>query len=274
MCFFNIIDATPQSFIKALFPLTYSKWWFASTYFVLYLLHPFLNILIKSSKQETMEKLLILTVFCWSIIPTFTSSSYQSNNLLWFVTLYCISAYIRIYGLNPKVTSKQYIGLFIFFVALLYTSSLIIMMVGMKVTVLEGKIFFFYGRQSIFVLIIAVTMFMVFRGLRIGCHKWINIVASTTFGVYLIHDNPDVRELIWSTFFKVSLYQNRNAFVICTICIVCVVFAICSIIDMIRQVTIEKLFLSVVDKMFERKSRTFTCFENLIENKVFGKCKK
>ena len=36
-------DIGINSLIKAMFPLTFSQWWFASTYFVLFLLHPFLN---------------------------------------------------------------------------------------------------------------------------------------------------------------------------------------------------------------------------------------
>ena len=32
-----------KELIKMMFPLTFGTWWFASTYFVLYLIHPFLN---------------------------------------------------------------------------------------------------------------------------------------------------------------------------------------------------------------------------------------
>ena len=40
-CLTGMRDVGIKSAIKALFPVTFSQWWFASTYFVLFLLHPF-----------------------------------------------------------------------------------------------------------------------------------------------------------------------------------------------------------------------------------------
>ena len=36
-------DLSGKNILRTLFPVTFSRWWFASTYFVLYLLHPFLR---------------------------------------------------------------------------------------------------------------------------------------------------------------------------------------------------------------------------------------
>lgn len=74
------------------FPITFSEWWFASTYFVLLLIHPFLNKFLNNLKKSYQE-LLILLIVCWSIIPTFTNSEYQGNSFLWFMTLYAIAGY-------------------------------------------------------------------------------------------------------------------------------------------------------------------------------------
>lgn len=97
-----------RSCIETLFPITFSQWWFASAYFVLYLIHPFLNVLLRGMDKALYQKLILLLVVCWSIIPTFTTSYYQSNSFLWFVTLYVIAGYLRLYGLNDRFTAKQY----------------------------------------------------------------------------------------------------------------------------------------------------------------------
>ena len=46
-----------KSVIKSLFPLVHSIWWFASAYFVLYLLSPYLNRLLNSLDKKTYLRL-------------------------------------------------------------------------------------------------------------------------------------------------------------------------------------------------------------------------
>lgn len=104
----GLSDIGIKSLIKALFPITFSSWWFASTYFVLYLLHPFLNKLLHCLNKKNYQYLLVMLVVCWSIIPTFTMSQFQGNSLLWFMTLYAIAGYVKIYGFNNKFNSKHY----------------------------------------------------------------------------------------------------------------------------------------------------------------------
>ena len=41
-----------QSLIKMCFPITFSEWWFESTYFVLLLIHPFLNKFLNNLKKN------------------------------------------------------------------------------------------------------------------------------------------------------------------------------------------------------------------------------
>lgn len=109
-CFCGISDFEVKSLIKALLPITSSSWWFASTYFVLYLIHPFLNKLLHCLDKKNYQSLLVMLVVCWSIIPTFTGQQFQRNYLLWFITLYAIAGYARNYGFNDKLTSKHYLA--------------------------------------------------------------------------------------------------------------------------------------------------------------------
>lgn len=78
----GVSEFSAKSLLKTFFPITFSSWWFASTYFVLYLIHPFLNMFLKKIDKSTYQKLLVMEVILWVIIPTFTFSSYQSNSLI------------------------------------------------------------------------------------------------------------------------------------------------------------------------------------------------
>lgn len=90
--------------IESLFPIPFSIWGFASAYFVLYLLFPFINTMLNNLSKNQYIGLLLLMFVIWSVIPTFTSVSFQCNYVTWMTFLYSIGAYIRKFY---KANSKQ-----------------------------------------------------------------------------------------------------------------------------------------------------------------------
>ena len=92
-----------KGLIKALFPISFERWWFASVYIILYILYPFINILLNSIDKKTYQVLLITLLIIWCILPTFTTKSFSGSNLAWFLTLYAVAGYVRLYGFNPKL---------------------------------------------------------------------------------------------------------------------------------------------------------------------------
>ena len=80
-------------------------------------------------------------------------------------------------------------------------------------------------------------LFEVFKDLGVGRRGVINLVASTTFGIYLIHDNCFVRKWLWPHFTWVySLPFPR--FVAACFLVVLGVFLACSALELIRQLVV------------------------------------
>ena len=156
----GISELSLKSFVKTVFPITFDQYWFASTYFVLYLIHPFLNNLLNQLDKKSYQSLLILLVTIWCIIPTFTWTSFQSNNLLWFITLYCVAGYIRLFDLNQKFTFKTYVYSWFLFSTSRYLSSVLLILLGTKISFIEGHALAFYGTQSILTFLSALSLFM------------------------------------------------------------------------------------------------------------------
>lgn len=267
----GISDIGVLSFIKSCFPITFSQWWFASTYFVLYLLHPFLNKLLCSLDKSLYQRLLVVLVVCWSIIPTFTTSLYQSNSLLWFVTLYSISGYIRLYGLNHKFTGKHYFVFFLICSFLTYASSVVFTTLGNKWKFFESNSTYLYGQEKITTLLISLCLFMMFVNLKLNYHRWINKVASATFGVYLIHDNKIIRQCLWVDLFKNAQYQDSLFLIPYSIIVVIAVYIACSAIDLLRQYIIEKPFMMIVKRYSEKMIIPINKIVIWMKNVVFGK---
>lgn len=264
------VDLGIKEIIKALLPITFTKWWFASTYFVLYLLHPFINKLLRSLDKKTHQVLVVCLLICWCIIPTFTARGFESNSLLWFVVLYCIASYVKLYGLNPKYKSKHYFLMWIVFSILTYISSCVFSILGTKLNFFASHATYFYGQEKITTLLISLSLFMAFATLKMPYRKWINLIASTTFGVYLIHDNGVVRPFLWLDVFKNANYQNSNMIIVYSIIVVCIVFVLCSLIDLVRQKTFEKAYMYFVNKYMDSLVKPFQIICEWIKTIVFG----
>ena len=265
----GIIDFNAKEMVYNLLPIITEKWWFASTYFVLFIIHPFINIFLDSIDKRTHKKLLLILILIWSIIPTFTNKPFLGNDLTWFITLYCISGYIGKYGLNARLTHKQYlISTFAFF-TISYLTSFIFTVAGTKIALLNNYITYFYKAESVTTLLISVSLFMTFITLKVKQNNWINILGSATFGVYLIHDNRQIRELLWNECFVGRNYSNSILLIPFSIVVVFTVFIACSLIELIRQNLIEKRFIKMLSSINIKRIFSNKLFA-LVDNFVFG----
>ena len=267
---FGTGELTSKPVTDILFPITFRQWWFASTYFVLYLLHPFINRLLRNLSKEEFQRFLILLMIIWCVIPTISRVSFQSNNLLWFVTLYCVAAYIRLYGLNPKLEQRHCVCLWFLASLLRYLSSVWVVLTRSGQSFVQKDALAFYGTQSVLTFLSSLFFFMMFRNLKIGYHKWINLIASATFGVYLIHDNPIVRPFLWQTVFRNASYQETSLIVPYSIGAACLVYAACTVIDLLRQFTVEKAFMTVVGNRAESIAKPFGWMLDNFRRFAFG----
>ena len=246
-----------KDIITAFFPLTFSVWWFASTYFVMFLLHPFINKLLHALDRGQYRKLLVLLTVLWCVIPTFLSSNYQANELCEFVYLYAIAGYFKIYGAGEKLKSKQCFGWFALFTVIAYLSCLFFMIAGTKITSLSNFAIYFYGRNKIPTILRAVFIFLAFIKMKPFYSKWINKIASAAFGVYLLHDSPVLRKYFWIDLFKNASFQKSAMIIPYSIGICILVYIGCTVIDLIRQGLIEKPCMRLLAKHESNLSKPF-----------------
>ena len=259
-----------KSVLTVFMPVTFSVWWFASTYFVLYLIHPFLNVLLRNLDKTVYQSLIFLSVICWSIIPTFFESNFEGSNLLWFITLYAIAGYVRLYGFNSKLKSKHYFLLFALFSVLTYSLSAAFALLGTKNASFVPYIRFWYEQEKLTVLLVSVSLFMAFAKLNMKYHKWINVLGSATFGVYLLHDHKLIRNPVWVKLFHSADYQNSLILIPYSIAVVLAVYAICTLIDLLRQQTVERLYMKAVNRYADTLAKPFKRISGFFKRLIFG----
>lgn len=129
-----------------------------------------------------------------------------------------------------------------------WCSVIVIAWLGKLLHINGDSYFFVADSNKILALITAICAFMYFKNLHIGYSKSINTIATSTFGVLLIHANSDtMRTWLWKDVLNNVHYFNSSLLVFHAFCSVLVIYTICTIIDMLRIRFIEKPFLKAFD---------------------------
>lgn len=237
---FKLLD-----FVFSLLPTITKQYWFFTAYIALYLVHPFINVMLKNFSKKQFFTFLCVAIFIWSIIPTFILRyDFYGNEMVQFVLLYSLGAFLRINPINSKKETKMsYV-----FIAASGLCSVLIMILEQKLSVLKKLSIDLFGRNSIFIILVAVGLFMLFKNFNIGEVKFINNISKCTFGVYLIHDNNYVRKWLWNDVFPNGSYVNSYKLVLHLIVSVVIVYVVCTAIEYIRITIFEKPVFKLLNR--------------------------
>ncbi|WBB07059.1 acyltransferase [Streptococcus alactolyticus] len=258
-----------KELIQSFFPIIFQKWWFASTYFVLYLLSPYLNRLLNSFSKGDYQKYLLLLTVMWCIIPTFTTRPLESNNLIWFIYLYSLAAYIRLHKLFDHLNARLCILTALFIGFLTYLSAVLFDILGLKFSIFSNHATYFFGMQMLPILLVSIFIFIGFSKINIGYVKWINVISSATFGVYLIHDNrPYIRDLLWKTLFNNTFYSDSNMLILYSIGVTLLVYITCTIMELGRIYLLEKNYMTLVNRFSNKLENILRFCQNFIFEKL------
>lgn len=232
--------------IQYVLPISSGHYWFASSYFYLLLLMPILNHAVKAMEKRQLTAVTagLLVVFCGikSIVPVELALDRYGYDLIWFVCVYLVAAWLKLYGGQVEEKLKKY-GVFIYVGSCLLIFG---MTLGLwKLIPLVGGIAYYFTvpfhYNFIFCLTGAVGLFYAFAFLDIKEGKIAELIRKAgkyCFGVYLLHEHLDVRHLWYQTltgWVKSMGLSEVTAFVVEFLFCVILIFAAGICIDFIRD---------------------------------------
>ncbi|MDE7334020.1 MAG: acyltransferase [Lachnospiraceae bacterium] len=187
--------------IQYIFPIETEHYWFATSYFFLYLLSPVLNMAAKNLSKRQMQIILggLLILLCGikSISPFAFAFDRYGYDLPWFICVYLSAAYLSLYGWDfmEKRGWLVYIG-----------SALAGFSVNGAMWAISQRWdsfrYYFtvpFHYNYIFCLTGAIGLFYGFSRISIKEGKFadgVRRLGGLCFGVYLLHEHIDLRQ-IW-----------------------------------------------------------------------------
>ncbi len=209
--------------------------WYVGYYFLVILIaYLFLNKYLKKLNKKQYVTFLIsifaLTQFGWTN-QIVNGLSNGLSTLLTGILFYSLGGYINKY--NPFIKVK-----FISILLIVIVINLFILISSYNITVIKIENYLInpsngftqsimsFGNSNILVVILSICIFEIFTRVKVQNIKFINYIASGTFMVYLLHDNPLVYSL-WGTIDWISiLYNNPPKFVVTLIAVGLLTFII------------------------------------------------
>lgn len=239
--FLHIIPLNRGLVVSSIFPFSYETYWFVTMYVIIYLFSPYLNRYLLSIDRKQFRNFLFLLILVAIIIPTFLPRSIQMAwPLLACLTFYVTGAYVRLFVNDNLVMKKK--GKILSILMILFCVSTVIgfNLIGkvMKINVISiNATYFTINNSSLALYLLSAGLLLWFRGINMGSHKSINLIAGTTFGVYLIHENPIVSHWLWNNFIPTLKYLDYTPtqFVAKVLSVSIFIYMGCTMIELARQ---------------------------------------
>lgn len=232
-----------KSIIRLLFPVFFGNW-FVVTYIQLLILSPIINKLFKNCDKKTPKLFLLICIFCFFVIPTFVpGTSWSISNIGIFIITYLTGMYINCYDVNFKIS----------YIILSIISLIAVLLFDVCNIMLDNAIINlsidFNSLNSIFMFILAISLFLYFKRIKIKTNVF-NIIASSSLGIYILHDNYLLRNIIWNEIFPNNTIVASNLFYVLFLLKVFLIFIIFLAIDKVLMFIFGKLINIISDKLY------------------------
>lgn len=246
--FFGVMDweCTAKEISKYVIPIWSGVNWFVCCYLVFMCFVPFVNLFIRKMTQRQYLGFLILNYIMFMLIPRLSGETYLSGKFIQFLIMYTFGGYIRLYGNELKHFRNINF----------WRRGILVCVILLGIASLFPSAFGHWGPyhriRSLVEPFMAVSCFMMALCCKPFSSKFINRIAGSVLGIYLIHDNPLVRKFIWNMWYPNLDYLDIWYFPLFMIGKIALVFLVCLGIDQLRICFIEPYMKRYIDTRWEK----------------------
>ncbi len=236
-------DINIYNLLNYFLPIHMETYWFISAYVIVYLLLPLItagvHALSKKQLQGVILCLLIYECVIKSILPVRLTMDKSGYSFLWYLTLFLVGAWFRIYGFNVVKTAKK--GWLVYFAStfLILAEIFILSQIQVRTGRLKEINTISLEYNHILVFFSAIGLFAAFlhaKPLGEKIARWVCLLSPYCLGVYLLQENLVMRYL-WQDWFglRQAMEQPISVFLIRVLGAVTVMFVLGIWVDVLRS---------------------------------------
>ena len=243
LCKLAGLDGSWGALRWAAFPASTRQLWFISDYLLLLLCVPLLSRLLRGLSRPAHRGLLAVLAVPLIVYPTLFGENGAVSDTAWmFLYEYLLIAYLRRWPDNRLAHLLQHRAAALGLGLGLPLLNTILRAVLETRGLTDGKAFQYmaYYRTALGALpnlLAALALFYLFKGLDLGCVRWVNALAGTTLGVYILHQVPAFRGFLWNGLLQAEAQHGSVGY---TLLAILAVFLGCAAVDALRTALVMR----------------------------------
>ena len=235
---FNIYEG-----VKLICPVITEHYWFATSYFLLFVMMPFLKAGIEKLSQKEFGIIIVVLILLQSVMKSILPMHLPWDKLgydaWWFVTLFLTGAYINKYEIAFLKNKVNCVAMYVVFSLMTFSVTMGLHYVYQATGSLSEFITYAYTYNHIFCLLASVGFFGIFMNVKEKewkqeIAKKITLLSGATFGVYLLHEHIWVRYQ-WPLWLGAEHFQESPFFVLHLVVSVLAVYTVGTVVELLRQ---------------------------------------
>ena len=244
--------------IKQFFPVTFGNNWFIGCYILLYAIHPLLNMIITSLTKETHLLVCVITLILYSFFRIIQGGLFYYTNLIGFITLYFLTAYIKN---NLHSTSKKFkYNFYIFLIGLIGSIGFfaLINFLGLHISALSHQVMRGSYFMNPFALLITFGMFNIFKN-KYFINGTVNYISNLSLLIYVIQENYFMYVYIRNDIFNyIRDTFSFDCIVMWFLIVSALSFIGAIVVAAIYKLSIRRYIYIVCDKVLEAVEKMYT----------------
>ena len=230
-----------KELVNAIFAVFVNKYWFATSYIIIFMLSGYINKLLQSLERPEYRRLLFILVVFFVVAPTLLMEPKLYNggkNVLHLLLMYVVGRYIGLYDITLGKAKSSLFAILSLGVLFSVTLCLSLIYKGKG-----GAVITFCTDNSICIFLGSVFTFLFFKNISFKS-RLVNLIAASVFATYLFEGT--VRKLIGSVFNHETLGIGETPYnIVLPIIVILVVF----VVERIRVMCFSKFEEWVVKKL-------------------------
>ena len=232
-------------------PVSTNHYWFMTAYFFMYLFMPLLALGVKKLTKKQFQIVLSLLIFVVcivkSVVPIPLSSDMQGYDCIWYMCVFLVAAYIRLYGVPFFKNVWRSLLVYLASVAGIYALTLALRFLYLRTGRLSNMLTVSYNYNHILTLLASAAFFYLFCHIKIkdgAFCRFVCRIAPYTLGVYLWHEHIAIR-YEWQEWLYAVLGKPNDSImlVLYTLLAALLVFIIGILLDVLRSLLFQGLHL-------------------------------
>lgn len=258
--------------LRSLFPTSFSNNWYLTCYIIFFVIHPFLNMVIEKMNQRQLFRTAFWAIALYVIIPFPTQitnylfsakASFFSSELVFWVALYFVIAYMKKYALYLASNKLLNILLIVFGFIGNYGLIFLTNVIGLKIYApLNTALQIWNNYNNPFIIMIVIGAFNLANNIHFESMA-INYISSLSLYIYIIHENILLRwyyrPAMWQYVYTNMGYSHILKWVFI---LVVIIFSFGLISSILYKESVHRAVLIICEGLYPKVSNTWRRFES------------